>query len=303
MTGRRIDADRVLHPDDRVPERGVTAFRDYILTDYTPLVDPTGRLRSESVYRWALREAGLLEAAWPAVEAVRAHLGRDKTVWGIKWGPRGFTSELYFYNNALNPANHPMQATTLSRVMSPWLAFDAWIDERWRYFMCSVDLDERTLSAERVGWHLYLGTGDQGRKQCGFSYRVEGDSTRLENHYWFYDPSKEMGDIRLRLGFSPRVPEGTALLDHPAIAPLVDCHTLCIAVKPEHEGLYAARVSTAQARRFFEAQPVAAAHPLATLLGALEDDLAHLRWDVGFDVRPGPGDQVAIDKVALYGVL
>jgi len=284
--------------EDRVPERGDTCFRDYILTEYTPVCDPAGRLRAESIYRWALRRQGILDEAWPAVEALRTHLGQDQTVWGVKWGAAGFTSELYFYNNALNPPGHPMQVTALTAVLKPWLAIDTVMDESLPYFMCSIDLDAPTLASEAVGWHIYLGSGDKNRVQCGFSYLVHGVHHQLENHYWFYSPKTQLDDVRGRLYNSPR-------FRSPAFARLIpeyllDCETICIAVKPRHDCIYTARITTAQLLRFLEENKVA---ELAALFAHHPDDFAHLRWDLGYDVTLDDNGDELIEKVGIYGVL
>ena len=287
-----------LHDDDRIPERGDTEFRDYILTGYQPVCDPAGRLRQESVYRWALREAGLLDDFWPAVEALRAHLGPDQIVWGAKWGPKGFTSELYFYNNANNPAGHPMQVTTLTEVLKPWLTIDTVMDESVPYFMVSIDFDRASLESDGVGWHIYIGSGDRNRKQCGFSHVVHGIHHTLENHYWFYDPKTELDEVWRRLDCSPRVlttPKEALVPDY-----LIDCHTICVAVKPHHDGLYTARVTTPQCARFFgEYGPP----ELAALLEHHADDLAHLRWDIGYDVRLREDRSTFVERMAIHGVL
>ena len=288
----------LLHADDRIPERGQTQFRDYILTDYEPVCDPAGRLRSESVYRWALRKQGIVEAAWPAVEALRTHLGPDQTVWGVKWGPGGFTSELYFYNNRLNPPGHPMQVTTLTRVLRPWLAIDTVMDESLPYFMCSIDLDAPSLASDAVGWHVYLGSGDKNRVQCGFSYLVHGHHHTLENHYWFYSPETQLDDVKGRLHNSPRFinPAFERLIP----SYLLDCNTICVAVKPRHDCIYTARITTAQTRRFLEENGV---DELAQLFSEHADDFAHLRWDLGYDVRLDDDGKELIEKVGVYGVL
>lgn len=287
-----------LHPDDRIPEQGTSKFRDYILMPYEPATSPEGRLRQESVYRWALREQGILDRVWPAIEALRAHLGPDQIVWGAKWGPSGFTSELYFYNNAFNPAGHPMQVSTLSRVLQPWLAIDTEMDESLPYFMCSIDLDGPTLDSDSVGWHVYLGSGDQRRKQCGFSHLVHGPHHRLENHYWFYDPRTELDEVRARMNGSPRVlatPEAEVLPPY-----LHDCHTICWAVKPHHDGLYTSRLDTRTIQRFFATHGPSA---LAELLAAHQDDLAHLRWDLGYDIRLDDDRNTVVERMAIHGVL
>jgi hypothetical protein len=290
-----------LLPEDRVPTSPTTRYRDYILTDYAPLCDPTGRLHGVSAFRHALRAAGLLDAAWPLCEALRAHLGPDMTVWGIKYTDAGASFELYFYNNQNNPAGHAMQVTTLATVLSPFVQTGSLADERWPYFMCSLELDAQALATGRATpFRIYLGSGDKARRASGFSYALLGRDTVLENHYWFYDPRRtpELDDVRRRLACSPRSGD-PGLRERLLPANLLDCHTVCYAVKGRSDGLYFARLSSRQLREFLARERPGA---FETLLAEHETELAHLRWDLGIDFSFAAGEPFRLSKVGIYGV-
>jgi hypothetical protein len=289
-----------LHPDDRMPELSTTRHRDYILTPYTPSVDPTGRAHAASLLRHALRREDLGDA-WPLCEALRAHLGADQTVWGFKHGPSGFSVELYFYNFVENAASNPASACRLAEVLAPWLAFEGAVDESLPYFMCSVELSREVLDRGRTSpWRLYLRTGDVHRTECGFSYRAEArDRLVLENHYWFYRASdpRELEDALRRIQRSPRsgskrcwstlFPKG-----------LRDCFTVCYAVKPHADGLYYSRVGSEALVGFLRA------HAGGAYVDVLASpDFAHARWDLGFDFCAPPGaPHVTLPKYAIHGV-
>jgi len=293
-----------LHAQDEIRETAATRHRDYILTDYEPPCDPVGKLHPVSAYRHGLRAAGQLEALWPLVERVRAHLGPEQTVWGLKYTPAGVRTELYFYNNRNNPPGHPMQVGTLARVLEGQARFDSRLDESLPYFMCSLELDAAALAADTpLQFCVYVGSGDQKRTPSGFSYRVCGSEFRLENHYAFYYAARpdELADARARLTHSTRAggPDHWRQLvpDY-----LTACRTICYAIKPRHDGLYFSRLSTDQLAQFLaEHLP----EPFASLLDSHAGDLAHLRWDLGYDfcIPRDSTQPLTLDKIGIYGVL
>lgn len=288
--------------DDRLEEKPSTRHRDYILTDYDPVCDPAGKLHCATALRHGLRAAGLLDATWPVIEALRAHLGADQTVWGLKYTPRGVSTELYFYNNRNNPPGHPMSTTRLAEVLRPYVRAEPVPDESRGYFMCSIELDAPSLArGESEGFRVYFGSGDKVRTPCGLSYRVRAARYELENHYAFYyaDRPDEMRDLRARIAAAPRA----GSVHEAALLPesMFPCRTVCYAVKPRHDGLYFSRVTTAQLRSFLKEHSPG---PLLDLLDAHADGFSHLRWDVGYDFELGAriSGPLRFDKIGVYGV-
>jgi hypothetical protein len=292
-----------IRAEDRLLELDGTKHRDYILQDYQPRCDPRGRLHSAAAFRSALRQAEQLGATWPIVEALRQHLGPDNTVWGIKYGPRGVSSELYWYNNRANPAGHPMQVTTLARLLTPFIDVEGVVDETLPYFMCSIGLDADVLARRRAEpFRIYLGTGERARTASGFSFRATLGSGVLENHYAFYYAAqeKDLADARHRLTHSPRA-GGKAALELLLPDYLLDCRTICYSVKPEYDGLYFSRLRTEQLLRFLAEHLPGALHDLLAGAGA---DFDHLYWDLGFDFRGGTARaRPKIEKIGVYGVV
>jgi hypothetical protein len=292
----------MLEDDDRLPELGTTRHRDYILTPYEPFCDPAGRLHNASLLRHLLRSSGLLDGAWPIVEAIRARIGPDQTVWGMKWGPSGAALELYFYNFVENGPGNRASAASLREAMAPLLGIEGAVDEQLPYFMCSFEIDAATLDRRRASpFRLYLRSGDRHRRECGFSYRAEAEDRQvLENHYWFYRASNvdELEDAILRVRSSPR---SGGKKCWPILLPrhLRDCYTICYAVKPTHDGLYYSRISTLQLRTFLARH---GKEDVAQVLEAHANDFAHVAWDLGFDFAAAPGaETLSIPKLAIHG--
>ena len=216
--------------------------------------------------------------------------------------PRSVSSELYFYNNSGNPPGHPMQVSTLTRVLEPFIDIEGSVDETLPYFMCSIGLDDDVLARRRAEpFRIYLGTGERGRTASGFSFRANQGSGVLENHYAFYYAAKaqDLTDARQRLSNSPRAGDKSAL---PLLMPdyLLDCRTVCYAIKPDYDGLYFSRIGTEQLLRFLAEHLPGALHDV---LSAAASDFAHLLWDLGFDFRrPASSKQPSIEKIGVYGI-
>ncbi len=293
-----------IHPDDRILVTAETRFRDYILTAYEPRCDPQGKLHGASLLKGLLRHHDMQDA-WAVCETLRAHLGSDETVWGFKLGPAAPSVELYFYNfEGADVVGHDRSVTTLGEVLAPHLHFSAPMAEAQSYFMCSFELSPRSLASGDAGcFRIYVGSGDESRRECAFWYRVERGRLPLENHYWFYraSDSGELADAVRRLKRSPRSGAkpcwGKLMPAH-----LRSCFTICYAVKPQADGLYFSRIGTEQLVPFLEAHRPG---PLLALLRHHEDDFAHQRWDLGFDFATDSpaSDAVSIDKIAIHGVL
>ncbi len=298
-----------LHLDDRLRVEPTTEHRDYILTDYVPVTDPTGRLQPVSLLRGALRDAALGRLFAPIEAALRAELGSDETVWGLKYDVEGLRSvELYFYGLPRTPARRDRSVTRIARVLRELgLDVPGGVDEGLPYFMCSVDLDRDALLGRRCsGFRVYVQSGESGRTPCGLSYRVDDRGHHLENHYWFYDATTETSDAHARLTGSPHA--GGAAAHSALMRPeLLDCHTICFATKPRADGLYFSRITTDQLLAFL-ADPGPRTSPatshLYALLAGHEVDFAHARWDLGFDFHaPSPSAAAApIHKVGIHGI-
>ena len=291
----------MIDPIDRIANRPQTRFRDYVLQDYEPRADPRLGLHPASLLRAILRERGLLDLSWPILAAIRDHVGSDETVWGAKFSPQGFGLELYFYTYALGPRKRGKKAAgSLRRALEPLLAVKGAVDEASHYFMCSLDLDEEILRRRVApGFRIYLNGGGRRQIQGGFSFLASSSGCRLENHYWFYrGTSSGAGEVRNRLVASPRSGARSSAVFPPYLA---DCHTICYAVKPSHDGLYFSRLTGAQVARFLASHGY---EPLARAFHGPQSSFSHLRWDIGYDFSKGAPDEAPkIQKIGLYGLL
>ncbi len=291
-------AEDLLHPDDRWPHRHPP--RDYVAQPYPPAADPAGRLASAAVLRHVLRGWGLLDAAWPIVQALSDVAGPGRTVWGVKVDRAGHPGlELYFYNEGFNPPGNPLSVTRLARALDGLLQVEGRLDERRRYLMCSLDLAPEVLAAGRSpGFRIYVPGRRDRTGWDGLSFLAGPDGLVRENAYCFYRAEDELEAVREQLRASARCPgDGAAVFWED----LLPCHAICFAHKAHADALYVSRADTAAvARRLAGWLPEAAA-----LLQADGGPFDHLRWDVGWDFATPPedADAVAVLRVGLYGTV
>ena len=287
---------------DHIPQPPVATLRDYVLEPYAPRASLDGRLHASSLLRAFLRDQGWLEGVTPLLDRLRAHLGPDQTVWGIKIRRQGPPSvELYWYNHCRNAPGHPMSTQALAAALDGPLRVSSPADARLPYLMCSLELDGAALAAGVAPpFRIYLpGRRDQ-EGYDGVSFRLEPDQLVQEGTYAFYPQPAQRAAYRARLGSAWRL--GGADRRRWAADPALSAHhCVCYASKIHTEALYFGRVPTA-----------ALLGPLATLwpaqadrLAALAPRLDHLCWDLGVDFAVGPNtlDQSTVEKVGLYGVI
>ncbi|HMO96564.1 MAG TPA: hypothetical protein PKD27_10630, partial [Tepidiformaceae bacterium] len=126
-------ADALHHagPEDR--------FFDYCLEPYRPRRPWQGKLRSENLLWQALGLAGIEDAARPVIEALRAVLGRDMVVFGVKHDGARLFFELYVYDaRKEEPA---ASVAGLSAALAATLPIEVPVRESIPYMMVSFDLD------------------------------------------------------------------------------------------------------------------------------------------------------------------
>lgn len=295
-----MDTEPRLAPEDRVLQDPAGPFRDYILRDYEPVCDPTGRLHPASVLRWFLRTRGL-DGLWPIIDAVVAHLGPGETVWGIKRMPDGrAAAELYFYGDQGRTDPVKKRLPALTAALSGVVEIPSRLDLSQRYVMCSLELDAEVVRTGRSpGWRVYVPGTRPAHGWDGVSYLVTADALIRENSYCFYYMPRELSIVKERVRHSTRMGGDIAGLLPPQFT---DCFTLCFAEKARADALYFSRLDTPAAVAFLEKWWPG---ELAALMAAHADELAHLRWDLGQDVTAPSTDLSAINghKVGIYGVI
>jgi len=274
-------------------------YFDYCLEPYTPRRPWEGKLRSETLLRHALQVGGMRDALGPALDAVQASVGRDLTVWGVKWDGTRLWWELYFYD----PQKEDVAATvsSVARTLAPHLLLVPSVRESVPYMMASFDLSSRTVETRRIDeLNLYL-TGEA--HHAGRSYKLrDGGAVELENTYRFFRSKPEAREIVELLRSSVFVDYADPrTLSRVLVPELFACKKVCVAKKRTCDAVYYSGITVEQLlwflRRF--------AYPaeLVALVDAQQERLDHLYFDVGIDYRDDETGRVVFPKSSYYGTL
>jgi hypothetical protein len=291
-----------MHAADLLPQPIPPRLRDYVLEDYPPRAPLEGRLHAASLLKNFLREQNWLDVVWPMVERVRAKLGHDETVWGIKTRRQGPPSvEFYWYNHNRNTTENPKSVHQIADLFRPFLNIPVELDERLPYLMCSLELDAEVLTTRQAPpFRLYLAGRRNAEGYDGVAMRLDSGRLSYENSYWFYPQPAQRELLMERIRSAWRL-GGAAQRKTWIQQELMQCHCICFAMKAATDALYYSRVPTAALLG-----PLKKLWPQQSeLLEKYADQLDHLCWDLGVDLGCGPNslEVATVQKVGLYGVV
>lgn len=278
-------------PDDR--------YFDYCLEPYRPRRPWRGKLRGENLFWHSLVVGGAYDALRAPVSALQDSLGRDLTVWGVKWDGSRLFWELYLYDPSKEDPNATIGA--VAKVLAPWLRIVPHVRESIPYAMASFDLDAESAARGTIdAVNLYL-TGESGHG--GRSYKVRAEDLELENTYRFLDAKREIEQVLPLVKASCFVEyDDLARLSKVLIPELFACKKVCIAKKRRCDAVYFSGIAVEQLlfflRRF--SYPT----PLVDFVARHQARFEHLSFDVGLDYLPAPsGAGILHPKTSFYGTL
>jgi hypothetical protein len=277
-------------PDDR--------YFDYCLEPYRPRRPWRGKLRHENLLWLSLAVGGGLDALRPPLLALQDLLGRDMTVWGVKWDGVRLFWEIYVYDPEKEDPNATLHG--ISQAVQPWLRILPRPRESIPYQMVSLDLDEATIARgtiEEVNLYLTGGPGHAGR-----SYKARADGFELENTYRFLDAKREIDQILPLVKASVFVdytepPQLSKVL----IPELFACKKICVAKKRSHDGVYFSGIAVEQLMFFLKRFRYPTG--IVDFLTRRHESFEHLSFDVGIDYVAGEGGAMTYPKTSFYGTL
>jgi hypothetical protein len=272
-------------------------YYDYCLYEYKPVAAPEGKLRSASLLYRTFDHFGMDERVYEVVEAVRAAVGMNHTVWGIKRAEDLYAWELYFYDYRRRERERSM--TKVLEAVRPFIPCEVPFNENDYYFMFSFDLDNDLVSgaASLDEIHMYIGN-TASNVSSGISYSLTERDRTLENFYFFFDPAKERDEIVAKVACSARIDTTVIHPDSILWPELRDCRTICIANKQQSDCAYFSGINVDQFLFFLKRMNYPA--ELVSHVEAKKDGLDHLLYDVGIDYRM-EGDNLMILKSGYYG--
>ncbi len=294
------------HPDPRsleslplLPAGEGDRHFDYCLESYRPRRPIAGKVRSENLLWQSLLTGDALESLRPPLEAIQQRVGRDLTVWGVKWDGERLWWELYFYD----PQKESPDATitAVSEALSPWLRVVPQVPETVPYMMFSFDLWPDTCKAGQVSeLNLYL-TGE--REHRGRSYTVRDARFEFQNVYRFLEPKAHIDELLPLLQSSVFVDYSRPVtLSRVLVPELFACKKVCVAKKRTCDAIYFSGIAIDQLLWFLKrfAYPM----PIVDFVTQHQARLEHLFFDVGIDYAMDPtSGEVAFLKSSYYGTL
>jgi hypothetical protein len=278
-------------PDDR--------YFDYCLEPYRPRRPWRGKLRSENLLWLSLEVAGAVDALRPPLLALRDSIGRDMTIWGVKWDGERLFWEIYVYDPQREEPRARVES--VAEVLRPWVRLVPEVSAAVPYAMFSFDLDLETMARGTIpALNAYL-TGEQGH--AGRSYVVTADGIELDNTYRFMDPKREIEQLLPLVKASIFVDYGEpSRLSKVLMPELFACRKCCVAKKRRNDGIYFSGIAVEQLafflRRFEYPERI------RDFVSRHEQRLDHLSFDVGIDYRTAAdGASLAYPKTSFYGSL
>jgi hypothetical protein len=278
-------------PDDR--------YFDYCLEPYRPRRHWRGKLRSENLLWLSLDVGGALDGLEAPLHALQEALGRDMTIWGVKWDGSTLFWEVYVYDPEHEDPGTRVGA--IARVLRPWLRLVPAVAETVPHAMVSFDLDRQTIARGTIPEVNVYMTGEQGH--AGRSYKVTAGSVELENTYRFMDPKREIQQLlplvkaSIFVGYSD-----PSRLSKVLFPELFACRKACVAKKRSRDGIYFSGIAVEQLLFFLRRFSYPA--PICDFVSTHQARLDHLSFDVGIDYRATEdGAGLAYPKTSFYGTL
>ena len=286
-------------PDDMVLQQPNDVLNDYIRTPYPAFQQANPTLHPVSLFRCALRHEGWLDSFWPLCVQLQEHLGRNQTVWGFKYGPNGFSVELYFYNFTQNAAGERFNIEAVNQALHPCIHLPV-PGDRLAYFMCSIEF---IGPSEPQLWRVYELQETEGMTG-GISYALDDSGVlELENFYRFFGAHRGKDKRALRAYLQTTFRLKDILTEHPHLEQGIDhSYTTCHATKRNADALYFSRIST----DILQSQLPTSFPDYMMAILSKEKRFVHTRWDVGldFDVHiQSAKRQRSCRKAGIYGCL
>jgi hypothetical protein len=277
-------------PDDR--------YFDYCLEPYRPRRPWRGKLRPENLLWQSLAAAGALDALRPPLLALQDSLGKDMTVWGVKWDGARLFWEAYVYDPDKEDPNATLEG--IARTLSPWVRVVPQPRESIPYQMVSFDLDASVIARGTIDEaNLYL-TGGSG--QAGRSYKTRATGFELENTYRFLDAKREIDQILPLIKASAFVDyTNPAVLSKVLIPELYACKKVCVSKKRFRDAVYFSGIAVEQLLYFLKRFGYPAR--IVEHVTRHQEGYEHLSFDVGLDYVAGEDGAISYPKTSFYGTL
>ncbi len=271
---------------------------NYCLWSYAPVAAAEDKFRSVNLLYHSFELAGIDPRAYAFVDALRDGIGPFRTVFGIKLLDGRLGWEFYFYDYARRD-----RAVSMSRVIEavrPLAPCTVQPRDSLPYFMFSIDLDDGLLRGAHPLDVIHMYIGNPGSSvSSGIAYGLRADSSQLENFYFFFDATSQLGEVARKVTSSAWFDDTRLPLDLVLVPELRRCRTICVANKQTHDCIYFSGVDVDQLAWFL--RHLRYPSEVIGFVEANRAQLDHLLFDVGFDYRMEDGG-LRVLKSGYYGV-
>jgi hypothetical protein len=275
---------------------------DFILEAYEPLPEGDDPLESIELLRASFPPGSAQLAAWDRfVPRIQDAAGVGNTVWAVKLADGALRWELYFR------ARPSRLGAVLDGVRAACEEVGRWegpteVSALATSFSFEPDFDATGALAPVTEIDIYI-PSKTVRPDVTASHVLTATEQRLKNVYFVYPYPDSLDLIRRRLRESRYHRRGDVepydgyLAEH--VADIDGCHTVWVADKPAHDGLYFQGILTTTLVRFLDRYGFP--EPIRTYARDHAKSFAHLRHDVGLDFTVVDG-RAEIRKAAHYGI-
>jgi len=272
-------------------------FYDFCLWEYTPAVPFEKKFKSANLLFHSFEVTGVNPRIFELVRAIREGIGLSRTVWGVKRLGQNIQWEFYFYD--YRRRNREGSISRILEVIRPFIACDIKTNERFHYFMFSIDICDdlisRTKNLEEI--HMYIGNVGS-TVSSGICYSMTQYATKLENFYFFFDAKKQMEEILSKTACSAYIDSRTSL-DLIIWPEMRNCKVIVVANKQQNDAVYFSGIHVDQLILFL--QRMRYPQELVSFIEKNRGALDHLQYDAGYDYRL-EGDELVILKSGYYGI-
>jgi hypothetical protein len=272
-------------------------FYDFCLWEYQPLAPHVNKFSPATLLFHSFDVAGVNSLFFELVRAIRAGIGRSRTVWGIKWAGQKLKWEFYFYD--YRRKDRERSISRLLEVIRPFIACDIRANEHFHYFMFSLDIYDELLSGTKSLNEVHMYIGNPGSTvSSGICYSLTKNTTRLENFYFFFDAKRQQKEIFSKAYCSAYIDAGISI-DQIFWPEMRNCKVIVVANKQQNDAVYFSGINIDQLIFFLKRL-----HYPSELIAFTESNrsiLDHLQYDVGYDYQM-EGKKLVILKSGYYGI-
>jgi hypothetical protein len=278
-------------------ESAQEVFYDFCLWEYKPVIPYEKKIKSVNLLFHSFEVAHADTRVFDLVRTIQKNIGLSRTVWGVKRLGQDIQWEFYFYDY-----RRRNRETSISRILEairPFVACHVKVNERFHYFMFSLDICNDLLSGARNLEEVHMYIGNPGSAvSSGICYSMTQNAMKLENFYFFFDAHKQMDEIHSKAACSAFI-DPRVSIDQIIWPEMRNCKVIVVANKQQNDAVYFSGINVDQLIFFLKRMR----YPLE-LTAFIEQNrnlLDHLRYDVGYDYRM-EGENLVILKSGYYGI-